>query len=197
MAASPLGNAERQPGTDSAPDRPPTGSRREFLAGLRARCGAEIGTSAWITVDQARIDRFAQATGDHQFVHVDPLRAAAETPFGGTVAHGYLTLSMLGGAVGEIMPPHPAVRAVLNLGADKVRFLAPVRAGARTRARFTLDGVTALPDDRAALRLGARVEVAREDADAPRPVLRAELTLLIVFATTPDTDAVVMPGGQD
>jgi len=161
---------------------PPPDPRDAFLAELRGRIGERIGSSDWTVVDQARIDGFAHATGDHQFVHVDPVRAAAETPFGGTVAHGYLTLSMLGGAVGDVMPPHPAVRAVLNLGADKVRFLAPVPSGARVRAHFCLNGVSALPENRAALRLGATVEVARADTEAARPALRAELTLMLVMA---------------
>ncbi|GJE19364.1 MaoC family dehydratase [Methylobacterium marchantiae] len=154
-------------------------AREAFLAALRQRVGTRIGASVWTTLDQARIDGFAAATGDHQFVHVDPVRAAAETPFGGTVAHGYLTLSILGGALGEVLPADPCVRAVLNLGADKVRFLAPVRVDARVRGIFTLNGVGALPENKAALRLGATVEVAD---DATRPALTAELTLMLVFS---------------
>ena len=166
--------------SDPRPDplaaRPPDAAA--FLAELRERVGTEVGASAWTRVDQARIDRFAEATGDRQFVHVDPVRAAAETPFGGTVAHGYLTLSMLGGAVGEVLPAHPCVRAVLNMAADKVRFLAPVRVDTRVRAVFTLTGVSALPEGKAALRLGATVQA---EGDAGRPVLTAELTLMLVL----------------
>lgn len=151
-----------------------------FLATLRERVGTRIGTSAWILIDQARIDLFAQATGDHQFVHVDPARAAAETPYGGTVAHGYLTLSILGAAAGEALPAHPCIRAVLNLGADRVRFLAPVPSGTRLRGAFTLTGVTRLPEGKAALRLSASVEA--EAGEAVRPVLAADLTLMLVLA---------------
>ncbi len=149
-----------------------------FLAELRARVGSEVGASAWTLVDQARIDRFAEATGDRQFVHVDPVRAAAETPFGGTVAHGYLTLSMLGGAIGEVLPAHPCVRAVLNMAADKVRFMAPVRVDTRIRTVFTLNGVSALPEGKAALRLGAAVQA---EGDAGRPALTAELTVMLLL----------------
>jgi acyl dehydratase len=155
----------------------------DFLAELRARVGSRIGVSDWTLVDQARIDRFAEATGDRQFVHVDPVRAASETPFGGTVAHGYLTLSLLGGAVGDVLPAHPCVRAVLNMAADRVRFLAPVRADTRVRAVFTLNGVGALPEGRAALRLGAAVQAEGEEG---RPVLTAELTLLLLLGEPAD-----------
>lgn len=168
----------------AAAERAPPGDAAAFLSALRARVGTEVGASAWILVDQARIDRFAEATGDRQFVHVDPARAAAETPFGGTVAHGYLTLSLLGGAIGEALPPHSCVRAVLNMAADKVRFLAPVRVDTRLRAVFTLGGVSALPEGRAALRLGAAVQA--EGSPADRPVLTAELTLMLLLDAAAD-----------
>ena len=162
---------------------PPVADARDtFLATLRIRVGTRIGASAWTLVDQARIDRFAAATGDHQFVHVDPVRAAAETPFGGTVAHGYLTLSMLGGALGDVLPADPCVRAVLNLGAEKVRFVTPVRVDSRVRAVFTLDGVSALPGHRAALRLGATMEAIQPGEAEARTALTASLTLMLVFA---------------
>lgn len=166
-----------RPDPDPAGQAPPPGGSA-FLTELRDRIGTEVGISAWILVDQARIDRFAEATGDRQFVHVDPLRAAAETPFGGTVAHGYLTLSMLGGTVGEVLPAHPSVRAVLNMAADKVRFLAPVRVDTRIRSVFTLTGVSALPEGKAALRLAAAVQA---EGDAGRSVLTAELTLMLLL----------------
>ncbi|AWN35716.1 MaoC family dehydratase [Methylobacterium radiodurans] len=180
MTASPLR------GPDPGPCDPAPPDAAAFLAGLRARTGTEVGASAWTLVDQARIDRFAEATGDRQFVHVDPVRAATETPFGGTVAHGYLTLSLLGGAVGEVLPAHPCVRAVLNMAADKVRFLAPVRVDTRVRAVFTLTGVSALPEGKAALRLGAAVQA--EGGEPGRPVLTAELTLMLVLDETAGAD---------
>ncbi|MDE2611850.1 MAG: MaoC family dehydratase, partial [Burkholderiales bacterium] len=106
------------------------------LADLRALVGQEIGTSDWVTVDQARIDRFADATGDQQWIHVDPVRAAAG-PYGATIAHGYLTLSLLphlfesGFAIDD-------QRMAVNYGLNRVRFLTPVRSGSRVRGRFTL-----------------------------------------------------------
>ena len=155
----------------------------DVLSALRAQVGSRIGVSGWMLVDQARIDRFAEATGDRQFVHVDPVRAAAETPFGGTVAHGYLTLSLLGGAAGEALPRHPSVQAVLNLGANKVRFLAPVRVDTRLRGVFVLNGVGALPENRVALRLGATVEAeGAAEEGASGPVLTAELTLMLILS---------------
>jgi len=102
---------------------------------------AEIGTvrySPWFTVDQATIDRFADATIDHQFIHVDPVRAA-ETPFGGTVAHGLLTLSLLPHLLTSIPEFElPAVRMGVNYGFDRVRFVHPVRSGSQIRAAATL-----------------------------------------------------------
>jgi len=106
------------------------------LAELQALVGQDLGHSDWLTLDQARIDQFAQATGDHQWIHTDPARAAAG-PFGATVAHGYLTLSLLpllfesGFAIDD-------VRMGVNYGLNRVRFAAPVRAGSRLRGHFKL-----------------------------------------------------------
>ena len=100
--------------------------------------GQHLGTSDWLTVDQKMIDLFAEATGDHQFIHVDAVRAA-KTPFGGTIAHGFLTLSLIPKLVQMTDMPRPAgVRMGVNYGGNKVRFLTPVRSGARVRGRFTL-----------------------------------------------------------
>lgn len=106
------------------------------LADLRTRVGDEIGLSDWVTVDQARIDLFADATGDHHWIHTDPQRAAAG-PFGTTVAHGFLTLSL----IAELAATAFAVgdeRIVVNYGLNRVRFPAPVPAGSRLRGRFRL-----------------------------------------------------------
>ena len=104
----------------------------------RALVGTETGVSEWVTVTQAMIDTFADATGDHQFIHVDPARAA-ETPFGGTIAHGFLTLSLLPMLAGKTDGPTVAgVKMGVNYGGNKVRFLAPVRSGKRVRGRFKL-----------------------------------------------------------
>ncbi|GAA5438929.1 MaoC family dehydratase [Deinococcus caeni] len=106
---------------------------------LAAHVGTQVALSDWITVDQARIDAFAHATGDHQFIHVDR-EQAAQGPFGGTIAHGFLTLSLL---AGEFMnhggAPHiDGARMTVNYGLNRVRFIAPVRAGARLRNRAVL-----------------------------------------------------------
>ena len=107
---------------------------------IREKVGAEIGVSGWILVDQARIDAFATATEDPQFIHVDP-EAAARTPFGGTIAHGFLTLSLLSRMAADVMLRPEGVKMGVNYGLDRVRFLAPVRSGKRVRGRFTLKSV--------------------------------------------------------
>jgi len=107
---------------------------------ITARIGTEIGTSDWITIDQPRIDAFADVTEDRQFIHVDP-RSAAQTMFGGTVAHGFLTLSLLSRMAFDVVLVPPDVKMVVNYGFDKVRFLAPVPAGARVRGIFTLANI--------------------------------------------------------
>ncbi len=103
------------------------------LVDLPSLAGRTLAPSAWIVVDQARIDAFAGCTDDHQFIHVDPARAARETPFGGTIAHGFLLLSLVGGHPPADFPWPSDLAVALNYGLDKVRFLAPVRAGARVR----------------------------------------------------------------
>ncbi|HET7742429.1 MAG TPA: MaoC family dehydratase, partial [Mycobacterium sp.] len=100
---------------------------------LRNAGGRELGPSEWMIIDQTRIDGFADAIDDHQWIHVDPVRALAG-PFGGTIAHGYLTLSAAATRLGELLQVSGASR-VINYGLDRVRFPAPVRAGTRVRAR--------------------------------------------------------------
>lgn len=102
-----------------------------------ARIGQTV-TSDWFTIDQARVNQFADVTLDHQFIHVDPERAAKETPFGGPIAHGFLTLSMLSHFAAAALPAFPEKAIGINYGFDKVRFLSPVPVGARIRGRFTL-----------------------------------------------------------
>lgn len=104
---------------------------------IRAKVGSEVGVSDWILVDQARIDAFADVTEDPQFIHVDP-EAAAKTPFGGTVAHGFLTLSLLSRMAADAMVRLEGVKMGVNYGFERVRFMAPVRSGKRIRGRFTL-----------------------------------------------------------
>jgi acyl dehydratase len=105
---------------------------------IRGRVGQEVGVSDWILIDQPRIDTFAEVTDDHQFIHVDP-EAAAGTPFGGTVAHGFLTLSLLSRMAADAMLRPEQVKMGVNYGFEKVRFMAPVRSGKRVRGRFRLD----------------------------------------------------------
>ncbi len=130
--------------------------RYAHLADLEPLVGQEIGASAWLVVDQARIDRFAEATGDRQWIHVDPVRAAAG-PFGTTIAHGYLTLSLLpelfasGFAIDD-------VKMGVNYGLNRVRFPTPVPSGSRLRARFRLLGYEPLPGG-AQLSVEATVEI--------------------------------------
>lgn len=104
---------------------------------LPSLIGTEVGVSDWITVDQARIDAFADITEDRQFIHVDP-EAAKATPFGGTIAHGFLTLSLLSRMSFDAVAPLQGVVMGVNYGFDKVRFLAPVPSGSRVRGRFRL-----------------------------------------------------------
>lgn len=110
------------------------------LEQIRARVGEEVGVSSWLMVDQARIDAFAKTTEDRQFIHIDPA-AAAQTPFGGTVAHGFLTLSLLSRMAADAMLVPENLKMGVNYGLDRVRFLAPVRSGKRVRGRFTLDSL--------------------------------------------------------
>ena len=107
---------------------------------IQTRIGSEIGASGWILVDQQAIDTFADVTGDRQFIHVDS-EAAARTPFGGTVAHGFLTLSLLSQMAGQVMLVPESLKMAVNYGFERVRFIAPVRSGKRVRGRFTLAGL--------------------------------------------------------
>ncbi|MEO8629987.1 MAG: MaoC family dehydratase [Betaproteobacteria bacterium] len=108
------------------------------IADLRARIGTEVGTSNWFEIDQKMIDAFADLTQDHYFIHVDPQRAAASTPFGGSIAHGFLTLSMLAPMAYQACPVVANSKTNVNYGFNKLRFVAPVPAGSRIRGRFVL-----------------------------------------------------------
>jgi acyl dehydratase len=132
---------------------------------IRARLGQEIGVSSWLTVDQARIDAFADATEDRQFIHIDPA-AAAQTPFGGTIAHGFLSLSLLSRMGAEAMLIPDGVKMAVNYGLDRVRFLAPVRSGKRVRGRFVLDSVEEKAPGQVLMRHTVTVEIEGEDKPA-------------------------------
>lgn len=117
-----------------------TGMGTQILDLINARVG-QTWHSEWLTVDQPMIDAFADATGDHQFIHIDPERAA-QTPFGGTIAHGFLTLSLMPRLYAETQrEPIEGVRMSVNYGLDQVRFVAPVRSGSRVRGHFTLTAI--------------------------------------------------------
>ena len=138
--------------------------------------GKELGVSDWILVDQARIDEFARCTGDDQWIHVDVERATKESPFGGPVAHGYLTLSLLAKMGMDIgIVPKDAV-AAFNYGLDKVRFLAPVKAGSRVRCRTTLTEATDQGGGRKLLKMANTVEIEGET----KPALVAESLAMLV-----------------
>ena len=107
-------------------------------ADLAGQVGQEAGVSAWITLDQQRIDEFAHCTGDDQWIHVDVERAVKESPFGGTIAHGFLSLSLLPVTGYEVLFKTLVVKQALNYGVEKVRFIAPVRAGKRVRNRIKI-----------------------------------------------------------
>ena len=137
-------------------------TRYAQLIDLQTRVGQEIGCGAWTAVDQVRIDLFAQATGDHQWIHTDPARAASG-PFGVTVAHGFLTLSLLP-ALFESGFAIDDVRMGINYGLNRVRFMSPVRVGSRVRGRFKLVSFEPLPGG-AQLTVDATIEI--EGADKP------------------------------
>jgi acyl dehydratase len=107
--------------------------------------GREVAVSNWMEVTQSRIDQFADATGDHQWIHVDAARAAAESPFKTTIAHGFLTLSLIGSLLRDAIKPI-GVNMSINYGLNRVRFVSPVPSGARIRGRFRVGGVEAAAD---------------------------------------------------
>jgi acyl dehydratase len=144
------------------------------LAEIRSKIGQEIGLSDWLDVTQDRINEFADATDDHQFIHIDPT-AAAQTPFGGTIAHGFLSLSLLSRMAADAMLVPDGVKMAVNYGLDRVRFLAPVRSGKRVRVRFVLDSV----DEKAPGQILMRHTVTVEIEDEDKPALTAQWLGLI------------------
>lgn len=149
------------------------------LAGLSERIGQELGISDWVAIDQARIDTFASCTGDHQWIHVDVERAKRESPFGGPIAHGYLTLAMVAPLAMEIGIIPKDAAAGLNYGVEKVRFLAPVPAGARVRLRVTLSGVEPREGGQVIMKTQNTLEV----EGSGKPALVAETLALLIPAS--------------
>ncbi len=149
------------------------------LAKLQTQVGQEVHCSDWLEVTQDLVNRFADATGDHQWIHVDPDRAAAESPYGGTIAHGYLTLSlypMLRGLINSDKPMFPGVTNVINYGLNKLRFPNAVRVGKRIRARCTLVSVE---ETKGSLQITEQYAVEVEGEE--RPACVAECVMRLYF----------------
>ncbi len=146
------------------------------LATAPAFVGRDLGVSEWVSVDQDRIDQFAACTGDRQWIHVDLDRARRESPFGGPIAHGYLTLSLVAAMVMELGVIPPDVATGLNYGLDKVRFIAPVKAGARGRPRANLISAEPQRGGRMLLKLQCTLEIEGE----AKPALVAEVLCMLV-----------------
>lgn len=138
--------------------------------------GKELEPSGWVRVDQRMIDDFADATMDHQFIHVDPERAA-QTPFGSTIAHGYLTMSLISHFLGEcaVRPKNAAM--AINYGSDRVRFLQPVKVGSEIRAKPVLMSVTEKAPGQILMKTGITIEIRGEE----KPALVAEILSLFIL----------------
>jgi acyl dehydratase len=152
---------------------------------LTALVGTETGVSNWFTIDQQRIDAFAEITEDRQFIHIDP-EAARASPFGGTIAHGFLTLSMFSALAQDALPRIEQLAMGVNYGFDKLRFLSPVAAGSRIRARFKLESLT----PRSPTEFLARSNVTVEIEGAAKPAVVADwLTLYVLNSEIAKADA--------
>ncbi|MDM0085441.1 MaoC family dehydratase [Variovorax sp. J31P179] len=143
---------------------------------LAARIGQRIGSSSWITLDQGRIDEFARCTEDSQWIHVDVDRATAESPFGGTIAHGFLTLSLLAPTIFEVLISHLRLKQAVNYGLEKVRFIAPVRAGKRVRNHISVVALEDKGKGRYLLTIENSMEIEGED----KPALRAHSMVMLI-----------------
>lgn len=141
--------------------------------------GTELGPSDWLLIDQERINRFANATDDHQFIHVDP-KKAAETPFGSTIAHGFLSLSILPHLLVQITPIPDAIVMGINYGTDKVRFSQPVNVNSRVRARARIEKVSARPGGQFMVKTRVTLEI----ENRRRPAVVADILSLYVFDTS-------------
>lgn len=142
---------------------------------FRASAGRELEPSDWLEITQERVNRFADATEDHQFIHVDPERAV-ETPFGGTIAHGFLTLSLLVHLNEQHALLPEGLAMVVNYGSDKVRFMAPVPVGSRIRSRQKILQVNARGPGTWLVKNAVTVEI----EDSPKPAMIAELLMLFI-----------------
>jgi acyl dehydratase len=138
--------------------------------------GRELGTSEWLTVSQDRIDQFAACTGDRQWIHVDVERSKRESPFGAPIAHGYLSLSLVATMIMELGVVPPDAATALNYGLDKVRFITPVKAGARVRLRASLASAELQSGGRMVLKLDSTLEIEGET----KPALIAEVLCMLI-----------------
>ncbi len=139
--------------------------------------GSEVGLSDWVVINQERINKFAKLTEDEQFIHIDPERASKETPFGGTVAHGFLTLSMLVKLAESALPKIKDVKFTINYGFDKIRFIYPVAANSNLRARFILKEV----EERSLTQIMTKWDVSVEIKNVERPAIVATWVNLLMF----------------
>ena len=146
------------------------------LATLDRFVGQALGVSQWVRMDQQRIDQFAHCTGDHQWIHIDPERAAREGPFGGTIAHGYLTLATVGPAQLDVWIAPAGIGTALHYGLDRVRFLAPVPAVANVRTRVKLLAVEHKGSGRTLVTTENTVEIEGQD----KPALVATALTMVV-----------------
>lgn len=152
-------------------------------AELIAHKGQAVGVSRWFTLDQPLIDAFAAITQDTYFIHTDPVRAKAETPLGGAIAHGFLTLSLLSAMAYDALAPVAGATMGMNYGFDKIRFLSPVPAGARVRARFVVADAAFKSADELVVRYAVTVEIDGADgAPTQKPALAAEWLTIVFFA---------------
>ena len=142
---------------------------------VRSKVGQTIGVSDWIEVGQDRINEFADATEDRQFIHTDPIAASSHSPFGGTIAHGFLTLSLLSRMAVDVMHVPDTMTMAVNYGLDRVRFIAPVSAGKRVRGHFTLDAAEEKAPGQLLLKHAVTVEIEGE----AKPALTAQWLGLI------------------
>jgi acyl dehydratase len=148
------------------------------LSAYQNMVGHEVGVSSWHLVDQGRINLYADVIEDHQFIHIDPERAKKETPYGSTVAHGFLTMSLMSIMSYEVMPVIEGTTMGVNYGFDRLRFISPVRAGSRVRGRFVLAEAKLRKPTELQSRTNVTVEIEGEE----KPALVADWIGLIYFA---------------
>ncbi len=147
------------------------------LAEIEASVGKEVGVSKWFTIDQALITAFGKLTQDEYFIHMDPARAAKETPFGGSIAHGFLTLSRMSAMAYDALPEVAGRTMGMNYGFDKIRFLSPVPAGSKVRGHFVVSAVEKKSPQQVVVRYAISVEIEGK----PKPAIAAEWLTVSFF----------------